>query len=71
MGDDGLLEKCSVQSVIHRALGYVCYKLSDIPSSACCLDDHTGKPTCGKYMKLIRLYQSFDKITLLLLNFKN
>ena len=64
--DEVLWHKCPAQSIIHRALEYVCSKFSGIPLSVCSLDVHIRISPNGKYMKFTHLYQSSYKIKLFL-----
>ena len=64
--DEVLWHKCPAQSIIHRALEYVCSKFSGIPLSVCSLDVHIRISPNEKYMKFTHLYQSSYKIKLFL-----
>ena len=59
-------------TVNYTSCTWVClFKTLIQPSSICCMDGHIGIRPSEQYMMFVHLYQSFYKIILLLLTFKN
>ena len=53
--EEGLWQKSSVQSMMHRVFGYICLKVSGMLSFICCLDGQIGILPNEKYIKFIQV----------------
>ena len=62
--EEGLWQKSSVQSIMHRVFGYVCFKVSGILSFNCCLDGQIGILPNEKYIKFIHVMMYHDSVDL-------
>ena len=62
--EEGLWQKSSVQSMMHRVFGYICLNVSGMLSFICCLDGQIGILPNEKYIKFIQVIMYHDTVDL-------